>query len=54
MATKNKMFHQLEVKMMFLNGHLDEKIYIGISKGLLAPTSVNLVCKPTKSVYGLK
>jgi hypothetical protein len=55
MATQKKeMFHQLEVKMIFLNGYLDEKIYMGISKGLLAPTHVNLVCKPTKSLYRVK
>jgi hypothetical protein len=54
MAMQKKKFHQLEVKMMFLNGYVDENIYMDISKGLLAQTHVNLVCKPTKSLYGLK
>jgi hypothetical protein len=54
MATQKKMFHQLEVKMILLNGYLDEKIYMGISKVVLAPTHVNFLCKPTKSLYGLK
>jgi len=54
MVTQKKMFHKLEVKIILLNGYLDEKIYMGISKGFLSPTYVNLVCKPTKSLYGLK
>ncbi len=46
--------HQLDVKMTFLNGYLDEKLYMSIAKGLSISTNTYLVCNLTKSLYGLK
>jgi hypothetical protein len=41
--------HQLDVKTIFLNGYLDEKIYMNIP----TPTNLALVCKLTKSFMDL-
>ena len=40
--------------MAFLNGELDEKIYIEQPKGFVAPGQEKKVCKLVKSLYGLK
>jgi len=44
--------HQLDVKTTFLNGYIEENIYMYIPEGL--PTNPKLVCKLIKSLYGLK
>jgi len=44
--------HQLDVKTTFLNGNIEEDIYMYIPEGLLA--NPKLVCKLIKSLYGLK
>lgn len=37
----------------FLNGFIEEDIYMTIPKGL-PPTHINKICKLNKSLYGLK
>ena len=44
----------LDIKTAFLNGNLDEKIYMSQLEGFLAPGREMEVCKLTKSIYGLK
>jgi len=46
----NLKMQKLYVKTTFLNGYLDEDIYMNIP----TPTNLTLVCKLTKSLYGLK
>jgi len=44
---------QFDVKTAFLNGDLNEEIYLEIPEGVIA-TSTNKVCRLHKSLYGLK
>ena len=53
-AAKNLHFEQLNVKMAFLHGDLEEDIYMIQSKGFIVQGQENLVCKLRKNLYGLK
>jgi hypothetical protein len=44
----------MDVKIAFLNGNLDEDVYMIQPKGFIDPTNVGKVCKLQKSIYGLK
>ena len=46
--------HQMDVKTTFLNGDLDEEIYMDQPEGFVEPGQESKVCKLTKSLYGLK
>nr|GEX03208.1 hypothetical protein [Tanacetum cinerariifolium] len=45
---------QMDVKTAFLNGRLDEDIYMEQPKGYVDPKYPNRVCKLQRSIYGLK
>jgi len=45
---------QMDVKMTFLNGDLEEEVYIKQPKGFPSSDGENLVCKIKKSIYDLK
>ena len=53
-ALKNLEIHQMDVKTAFLNGDLDEEIYMEQPEGFITPGKGNKVCKLVKSLYGLK
>nr|GEY76749.1 zinc finger, CCHC-type [Tanacetum cinerariifolium] len=50
----NLVIHQMDVKTAFLNGDLDEKVYIKQPEGFIIPGNEHKVCKLVKSLYGLK
>ena len=51
---KNLEVRQMDVKIVFLNGELDEEIYIELLDCFSAPGQERKVCKLEKSLYGLK
>ncbi|RVX18823.1 Retrovirus-related Pol polyprotein from transposon TNT 1-94 [Vitis vinifera] len=46
--------HQMDVKTTFLNGDLDEEVYMEQPTGFVEVGKEDLVCKLSKSIYGLK
>ena len=46
--------HQMDVKTAFLNGGLEEEIYMKQPEGFSSSASEHLVCKLNKSINGLK
>jgi hypothetical protein len=46
--------HQMDVKSAYLNGDLEEDIYMAQPEGYEAATQEQLVCKLSKILYGLK
>ena len=54
-ASLNNMdIHQMDVRTTFLNGHLDEEIYMEQPEGYVVQGEENNVYKLVKSLYGLK
>ena len=53
-AIHNLEIHQMDVKAVFLNGDLDEKIYMEQPERFIVPGQEKKVCRLVKSLYGLK
>nr|GEY60703.1 zinc finger, CCHC-type [Tanacetum cinerariifolium] len=50
----NLFIHQMDVKTAFLNGNLDEEVYMKQHERFVLPGHENKVCKLKNSLYGLK
>jgi hypothetical protein len=48
------LIHQMDVKTTFLNGKLEEKIYMTQPDGFVVKGQEDKVCKLVKFLYGLK
>ena len=46
--------HHFNIKLAYLNGHLNEELYMDQPKGFLAQGKENKVCRLLKAIYGLK
>ncbi|KAG9444830.1 hypothetical protein H6P81_016170 [Aristolochia fimbriata] len=46
--------HQIDVKTTFLNGNIEEEVYMTQPKGFILDETSHLVCKLKKSIDGLK
>jgi hypothetical protein len=53
-ASYGLIIHQMDFKTTFLNGELEEEIYMDQPDGFIANGQENKVCKLLKSLYGLK
>ena len=53
-AVHDLKIHQMYVKTTFLNGELEEEIYMEQPEGFIVPGKEKRVCRLVKSLYGLK
>ena len=53
-ALYNLEIHQMDVKTAFLNGDLNEEIYMEQLEGIVVSGLEKKVCRLVKSLYGLK
>ena len=53
-AIFNLQIHQMDIKTAFLNGDLNEEIYMDQPECFVEADQESKVCKLTKSLYGLK
>lgn len=53
-AVQDYHLHQMDVKTSFLNGVLDETVYIEQPQGLIEHVNEDLVCHLSKAIYSLR
>jgi hypothetical protein len=52
-CSKNVKVYHMDVKSSFLNGELEEEVYIEQPEGFQLSENINYVCKLKKALYGL-
>ena len=53
-ASHNLEIHQMDMKTAFLNGDLNEEIYMDQLEGFISLGQKKKICRLVKSLYGLK
>jgi hypothetical protein len=53
-CSKNVKVYQMDVKSSFLNGELEEEVYIEQPEGFQLSENTDYVCKLNKALYGIK
>ena len=53
-SVHNLVIYEMDVKTAFLNGELQEEIYMDQLEGYMVPREDQKVCRLVKSLYGLK
>ena len=53
-ASKQWDIRQLDINNAFLNGHLEEIVFMKQPEGFVDPDRPNYVCKLNRALYGLK
>jgi hypothetical protein len=53
-AHYNLELHQMDWKTTFLNGNLEDEVYMNQPEGFSLKEKEHMVCKLNKSIYGLK
>jgi hypothetical protein len=53
-CSKNIKVYQMDIKSSFLNGELEEEVYIEQPEGFQLSKNTDYVCKLKKALYGLK
>jgi hypothetical protein len=53
-VSRGLLIHHMDVKTTFLNGELEEEIYMTQPDGFVVKGQENKACKLQKSLYGLK
>jgi Reverse transcriptase (RNA-dependent DNA polymerase) len=53
-VNKNWTLHQMNIKNTFLQGILEEDVYISLPPGYTQENTSNLICRLNKLIYGLK
>jgi hypothetical protein len=53
-CSKNVKVYQMDIKSTFLNGELEEEVYIKQPEGFQLSENTDYVCKLKKALYGLK
>jgi hypothetical protein len=53
-CSKNIKMYKMDVKSSFMNGELEEEVYIEQPEGFQLSENANYVCKLKKVMYGLK
>ena len=51
---KHHKLHQLDITEAFLNGHLEDEVFMKQLEGFVVEGKENLVCRLKQSLYGLK
>jgi hypothetical protein len=53
-CSKNIKVYQMDIKSTFMNGEIEEEVYIEQSEGFQLSENIDYVCKLKRALYGIK